>query len=225
MKNKLELIIWDFDGVIADSEKIWLLNRQKFFNDNLGVNWDFDTINKYFGGMSDKTKKDVLEKLGYPTDDKFWKDVLNIDVEYMKKFGIPIMNGVENILLDKSIKQCVATGGTSYKTKFKTDIVKLNRFISDNLVFTIDDVQKGKPEPDLFLFAAQQMKTNPKNCLVIEDSLAGMTAALRANMNVVAFLGSDIYQNQNYLDKVMSLGITNIFYNMEDLYNFIKINI
>ena len=65
MKNKLELIIWDFDGVIADSEKIWLLNRQKFFNDNLGVNWDFDTINKYFGGMSDKTKKDVLEKLYY----------------------------------------------------------------------------------------------------------------------------------------------------------------
>lgn len=225
MKNKLELIIWDFDGVIADSEKIWLLNRQKFFNDNLGVNWDFDTINKYFGGMSDKTKKDVLEKLGYPTDDKFWKDVLNIDVEYMKKFGIPIMNGVENILIDKSIKQCVATGGTRYKTKFKTDIVKLNRFIPDNCVFTIDDVQKGKPEPDLFLFAAQQMKTNPKNCLVIEDSLAGMTAALRANMNVVAFLGSDIYQNQNYLDKVMSLGITNIFYNMEDLYNFIKINI
>ena len=85
MKNKLKLIIWDFDGVIADSEKIWLKNRMAYFNDHLGVNWDFDTVNKYFGGMADKTKRQVLEKLGFQTDDKFWNEILEIDVAYMTK--------------------------------------------------------------------------------------------------------------------------------------------
>ena len=223
MENKLKLIIWDFDGVIADSEKIWLKNRMAYFNDHLGVNWDFDTVNKYFGGMADKTKRQVLEKLGFQTDDKFWKEILEIDVAYMKKFGIEKISGVDNILQDQTLKQCVATGGTKYKTKFKTDIIGLNKYISDEKVFTVDLVEKGKPEPDLFLYAAKQMGEKPEQCLVIEDSIAGMTAGLKAGMKVAAFLGSEIYQNQAYIDKVKSLGIENIFYNMRDLYDFIKL--
>ncbi len=225
MKNKLQLIIWDFDGVIADSEKIWLENRRVFFKERLGVDWNFETINKYFGGTSDKTKKQILSRLGYETDEQFWKDVLDRDVAFMKKHGIEKMPGVEKILVDKRFKHCVATGGTKAKTKLKTDIIGLEKFIPEHHVFTVDNVEKGKPEPDLFLFAAEKMGEKPENCLVIEDSIAGMTAAQRAGMKVVAFLGSSIYQNEDYLQKVKKLGIKDIFYNMKDLYEFIKINV
>lgn len=53
-----KLIIWDFDGVIADSEKLWLETRQEMINQKFGLNWDFDTANKHMGGMSDKTKRE-----------------------------------------------------------------------------------------------------------------------------------------------------------------------
>jgi beta-phosphoglucomutase-like phosphatase (HAD superfamily) len=56
-KNKFKLIIWDFDGVIADTEKLWLINRQKLLNAEFGLDWDFATTNHYLGGMSDKNQK------------------------------------------------------------------------------------------------------------------------------------------------------------------------
>ena len=54
-----KLIIWDFDGVMADTEKLWLENRRQMINEKFGLNWDFDTTNKHLGGMSDKTKRPV----------------------------------------------------------------------------------------------------------------------------------------------------------------------
>jgi beta-phosphoglucomutase-like phosphatase (HAD superfamily) len=78
-------------------------------------------------------------------------------------------------------------------------------------------VEKGKPEPDLFLLACEKMGEKPENCLVIEDSLVGMKAAKKAGMEVIAFLGSNIYQNDNYLNKVKDLNVKNIFYDMRDV--------
>ena len=62
MNNKYKLIIWDFDGVIADSEKVWLKNRQIFFKERLGLDFSFEQINQYFGGTSDSTKKIILDR-------------------------------------------------------------------------------------------------------------------------------------------------------------------
>ena len=84
MNNKYKLIIWDFDGVIADSEKVWLKNRQIFFKERLGLEFSFEQINQYFGGTSDSTKKIILEQMGYKTDEKFWQDVLTRDIAAME---------------------------------------------------------------------------------------------------------------------------------------------
>ena len=78
-------------------------------------------------------------------------------------------------------------------------------------------VEHGKPEPDLFLYAAKQMGENPENCIVIEDSIAGMTAAQKAGMDVIAFLGCEMYHNDNYLQRVKKLGIQNICYTMQEV--------
>ena len=82
-------------------------------------------------------------------------------------------------------------------------------------------VEHGKPKPDLFLLAAQKMGYRPQNCIVIEDSLAGMTAGLKAGMNVIAFLGCEMNHGQTYLDKVKALGIKHIFYHMDEIKRFL----
>lgn len=221
MINNFKLLIWDFDGVIADSEKVWLKNRQVYFKDRLGLDLSFDEINSYFGGTSDSTKKIILQKMGYETDDKFWADVLDIDLKSMDTEGLDLFDGVLDILKNKNFKQCIATGGIRSKTIHKIDVIGIRGLIPDEHIFTVDCVKRGKPEPDLFLYAADKMGEKPQDCLVIEDSIAGMTAAIRAKMSVVAFLGSEIYQHQAYIDKVKALGIQNIFYSMDELKQFL----
>lgn len=221
MINNFKLLIWDFDGVIADSEKVWLKNRQLYFKDRLGLDLSFDEINSYFGGTSDSTKKIILQKMGYETDDKFWADVLDIDLKSMDTEGLDLFDGVLDILKKKNFKQCIATGGIRSKTIHKIDVIGIRGLIPDEHIFTVDCVKRGKPEPDLFLYAAEKMGEKPQDCLVIEDSIAGMTAAIRAKMSVVAFLGSEIYQHQAYIDKVKALGIQNIFYSMNELKQFL----
>ena len=222
-KNIYKLIIWDFDGVIADSEKIWLENRKNFFHDRLGVNWDFDEVNRLFGGQADKTKRDTLLKMGYTTDDKFWEDVLQIDTQYMEKHGLEVMPGVMDLLKINHIKQCIATGGILSKTLLKLKAINFGNIIPKEHIFTVDLVEKGKPEPDLFLYAAKAMGEKPENAVVIEDSIAGMTAGLKAKMTVIAFLGAKMYQNQDYINKVKSLGVDKICFNMQEVKEFLQI--
>lgn len=218
-----KLIIWDFDGVIADSEKLWLETRQEMINQKFGLNWDFDTANKHMGGMSDKTKRENLNKINIITNDDFWDEALKRDVEKLKQ-GLNATEGVIDIFNNKNFDQCIATGGIFDKTMLKIKAVGIENIFPQQNIFTADMVEKGKPEPDLFLLAAKKMKYNPTDCFVIEDSLAGMTAGLKAGMTVIAFLGCEMNNNENYIEKVKSLGIKNIFFKMSEIEKFLDKN-
>ncbi len=215
-----KLIIWDFDGVIADTEKLWLQNRMELLNEKFGLNWDFKTTISFLAGMSDKTKKEVLEKIGIKTDDEFWAEIVSRDLQKMGK-GFALTKGIEDIFKIENFDQCIATGGISSKTKKKIQMVGIEKYFPEKNVFCADMVKHGKPEPDLYLLAADSMKYEYKDCFVVEDSLAGMTAGVRANMNVIAFLGSDLYQNMYIEEEIKNIGVSEIFYNMKDIKNYL----
>ena len=215
------LIIWDLDGVIADSEKVWLTNRQKSLNEKFKLNWDFQTTNKYLGGMSDKTKKHVLQKLGIITDDEFWEEQIKLDINSMEQNGLMVTPFVEDII-KLNVRQCIATGGVYSKTVKKLEVIGFwKKYFDETNVFTVDMVEHGKPEPDLFLFAAQKMNEKPEDCIIIEDSIAGITAAQKAGIDVIAYLGSEMYQNNHYFSEVKKCGVKNIFYDMRDVKEFL----
>ena len=223
-KCSKKLIIWDFDGVMADTEKLWIENRRLMVNKIFGLNWDFETTNHHLGGMSDKTKRMNLDKIGLKTDDKFWADSLAMDMKVMAQ-GFPPVDGVEEILQSKDFLHCVATGGILSKSieKLKT-IGFWNKYISQKNLFTADMVEHGKPEPELFLLAAKTMGVAPQDCVVIEDSLAGMTAGLRAGMCVVAFEGCEMNKSPAYIEKIKKLGVKHIFENMQQFKKFLYEN-
>lgn len=212
-----KMVIWDFDGVIADSERIYLENRQRYFNSKLNLNWDFNTTVDNICGLSDFSNREVLNSLGYITCDDFWDNLVKIDEEVFKKEGLVPTDGIENII-KKLPKQCVATGGIKQRTIVKLELVGFwKKYFNEDNLFTIDMVRKGKPFPDIFLYAAEKMGEKPEDCVVVEDSVAGVIAAQRANMDVIAFLGSKIYQNDNYLNAIKSTGVENICFNMKEV--------
>lgn len=214
---KKKLLIWDFDGVIADTEKLWLKNRQKLLKDYMNVDWDFTTVEKHLKGMSDITKREVLDSLGIITDDYFWEKSIQMDLESMYTIGFELTKDIEEIF-KLNIKQCIATGGMSDKTAKKIDVVKIRNYFPNETVFTADMVKRGKPEPDLFLLAAEKMGYKPHDCIVIEDSVVGIKAAIQAGMNPVAFVK---YNTNERIKEIKNMGLKNIFYDMKDIRNFL----
>ena len=207
---KKKLIIWDFDGVIADTEKLWLKNRQILMKEALGIDWDWQTINHYLRGTGDKTKRMVLDNLGITTDDDFWDKSIEMDINTMRTEGFELTVGIEDIF-KLPIKQCIATGGVKDKTAEKIKITGIQNYFPADKVFTIDMVKNGKPEPDLFLLAAEKMGEKPENAVVIEDSIAGLTAAIKAGCLPIAFLAGDIENDQIHLEKVKN-SVLNIYF-------------
>lgn len=218
---KKQLIIWDFDGVIADTEKLWLKNRQLLMKEALGIDWDWDTINHYLRGTGDKTKRIVLDNLGINTDDDFWDKSIEMDINTMHTEGFELTEGIEDIF-KLPIKQCIATGGVQNKTMEKIQITHIEKYFPEGKVFTIDMVKNGKPEPDLFLLAAEKMGVKPENAVVIEDSIAGLTGAIKAGCLPIAFLAGDLENDKAYAEKVKDIGVKYIFHNMNDVKKLIK---
>ncbi|MDU0354639.1 HAD-IA family hydrolase [Paraglaciecola aquimarina] len=97
--------------------------------------------------------------------------------------------GLEDILSQLNVKSCVATSGSPQKVKHSLGVTGLDHFFKAE-VFTSSEVKNGKPAPDLFLHAARQMGVKPENCLVIEDSTAGIKGAQAANMPVIRYAGA-----------------------------------
>jgi beta-phosphoglucomutase-like phosphatase (HAD superfamily) len=80
-------------------------------------------------------------------------------------------------------------------------------YFNDESIFTSQQVSNGKPAPDLFLFAANQMGFNQEDCIVIEDSAAGIEAAISAGMRVIGFLGGGHAHHSWYQDKINAYDI------------------
>ena len=219
MNRQPKLVIWDFDGVISDTEHIWIRNWKNLLNKRLNIDWDFDTANKFLCGLSPKTKISKLKEVGINIDNDFLRELKILDWNSM--IEIKAVEGVVDVFKIADFAKCIATGGNLDKTNKKLDVLNFNQYFPQNHIFTAQMVEQGKPEPDLFLFAAKQMGYQPQASIVIEDSLAGLTAALKAKMIPIAFLGCPLNNNPKYIQQVKELGIKNIFFNMKEIKDFL----
>ena len=128
--------------------------------------------------------------------------------------NITLTNNIEDIFRLKEFDQCVATGNSLTGIKARFEPLNLERYFSKDKIFSASFVAHGKPEPDLFLYAADKMNYNPKDCIVIEDSIYGIIAGLKANMTVIAYLEHILYDKKEYIKQINSLGNVHICNNM-----------
>ena len=111
-------------------------------------------------------------------------------VELMRKFREELkpMPGIAQVLPRLGVPVCVASSGTLDRIRYALDITGLLGLLEPHL-YSAAMVAKGKPAPDLFLHAAASMRAHPQQCVVVEDSPAGIAAARAAGMRVLAFTG------------------------------------
>lgn len=187
----MKCIIFDCDGVLVDSEIITTTDFIKHLHD-LGYQISIEDAIKKFTGISDKmVYKMISEETGITFTSEQMNHIQNL-IHHSLHAKVCAISGISQLLsslLKTNNKICVASSGTFEKIVQSLTVTDLMTFFSKENIFSIQHVQKGKPAPDLFLFAAKKMNVDPKDCIVIEDSLAGIEAALAANMSVIGFLG------------------------------------
>lgn len=212
------LIIWDFDGVIADSEHLWVQNWLDCLRLFFGLELPAEKVEYYIRGKSNKTKVDLLCN-DFPHlkfEDTFW-DKLRENTVRLVATELTLTPGVEAIFQNRKFAHCIATGATERKNSLKVEKLGLEKYFPAHNMFTAYAVENGKPAPDLFLYAAQKMGYTPQNCVVIEDSLAGITAGAAAEMPVIAYIGATGNNSDEYAEQCRLAGATHIARTMPEV--------
>ncbi len=181
------LVIFDCDGVLVDSEPLSLACLTAGLN-RIGVDIDLDTVRNRFAGTSMVSIMGHIERdYGITAPAGF---VDEVKAETLATFDreLQAMRGVAEAVQALDLPVCVASSSDPVRLRHSLTLTGLLSLFSGN-VFSSAQVARGKPFPDLFLFAAAQMGAEPASCLVIEDSVPGVTAAVAAGMRVVGFTG------------------------------------
>lgn len=185
--RQFDLVIFDCDGVLIDSEIISLTMLITELGLR-GVQVDLDYVSRNFLGRSYPT---VMQKIR----DEFGLDLPpEFEAQYRARLlaafeaDLQVMPGVRAALDGLALPRCVATSSSPSRAAASLRLTGLGDLVGPRL-FTASMVAQGKPAPDLFLHAAAVCGTQPARCLVIEDSLTGIRAGLAAGMTVWRFTG------------------------------------
>lgn len=186
-KNSFQLIIFDCDGVLIDSEIISARMLIEALADR-GVRIDLPYVSRHFLGRSyPVVMQTIRQDFGLDLPAAFEEDYRERLLEGFRA-SLQIIPHVREVLERLSTDWCVATSSSPRRAEMSLTLVGLWPLVQDRL-FTAAQVARGKPAPDLFLHAAAQRGADPAQCLVIEDSLTGIEAARAAGMQVWRFTG------------------------------------
>lgn len=184
------LVIFDCDGVLVDSEAI----ANRIMAETItasGIPITFEECRARFVGGTLKRVIDTVEQWrGQPLPPGWKEDFEARRNEVFRRELKPVPGAAAAVeaIRASDTPVCVASSGSLEKMTLTLGLTGLKDLFGDNL-FSADSVAHGKPEPDLFLYAAEQMGQVPENCVVVEDSLLGVTAAVSAGMRVLAYTG------------------------------------
>ena len=181
-----ECIIFDCDGTLVDSEHLTNNVIAKMASE-LGIEMTAEEATKKFGGKTlDAVIYGMKELSGndIPPD---WLPKLIKKVSDAYKTDLISMDGIEEVLDYISVPICVASNGEPRHVNGSLTLTGLIDYFGDK-IYTASDVGIPKPAPDLFLYAAKKMGFKPEECVVIEDSITGVTAAVRAKIPVYGLI-------------------------------------
>ncbi|WP_282703021.1 HAD family hydrolase [Streptomyces sp. CC219B] len=186
---RYDLVIFDNDGVLVDSEPISNRLLAAYLTE-LGHPTSYEeSIRDYMGSAMHRIHELVLERTGERLPEEF-DDVFHgrVFAAFERELKpVAGAGGVLEKLAADEVPYCVASSGSHERIRVGHRTTGLDRWFDDARIFSSQDVGRGKPAPDLFLYAAERMGIEPARCVVIEDSPLGVRAAVAAGMDVYGF--------------------------------------
>ena len=212
--NHFDLIIFDCDGVLVDSEVISCRAHAETLSRHGYPITSEQVFDRFLGRSTRQAHLEVEAELGRSLPDDFntqLQDELYRSFEATLR-AVPYIDQALDAITQAV---CVASSGSQERMRVSLGCAGLYDRFAPN-IFSATQVAHGKPAPDLFLFAAEQMRTAPERCVVIEDSIPGITGAVAAGMTVLGFHGGS-HCRPGYAETLRAAGASAIFDDMREL--------
>jgi HAD superfamily hydrolase (TIGR01509 family) len=187
VSDPIELVIFDCDGVLVDSERIAIRIDAMILQ---GLGWSLteaQIVERFVGRSTESITADIEAHIGrsLPGD---WEDAFEpLYRDALARELVPV-DGIVEALAAITLPTCVASSGSHDKMRFTLGLTGLYARFRGR-IFSAAEVENGKPAPDLFLHAADRMGVAASACVVIEDSVPGVQAACAAGMRVLGYGG------------------------------------
>ncbi|MGY2050090.1 HAD family hydrolase [Methylobacterium sp. JK268] len=204
-----DLVIFDCDGVLIDSEPISLALLTDNLN-RIGVPIDLDTVARRFTGTSMTSIMAHVEADYGVTAPAGFVEEVRADTLRAFERDLAAIAGVAEVLADLDGRRCVASSSDPARLAHALTLTGLLPLFEGH-VFSASMVARGKPHPDLFLYAAERMGVAPTACLVVEDSVPGVTAARAAGMRVLGFAGGGHWRHDRAAAALSAAGAALVF--------------
>ena len=219
-KNNTKLVLFDCDGTLIDSESI----NAKAMSDiliSLGHHkYTTSFCLHNFIGCSALEIINTLKKLDIKNPDQILHKMHLHALTLAKTNLQPIKNAIQT--LEKLITpKCIVTNGDRNTVIEFLRITKIDTFFKAQTLFTRDQVSQPKPSPEIYLFAASKMNVPTTQCLVVEDSVIGITAAKKAGMKVLGFTGANSF-HEHMEKQVKDAGADYIIHNLLDIFKYVN---
>lgn len=211
----IKQLIFDCDGVLVDSEII----AAQVMVDSLNQYGIPITTAYYLEYCTGKTftgiKSSLSDQFGIPLPEDFTKSVTE-KMEIVISDQLNPVVGVSD-LLDQIISRPKAVVSNSDLDQINVSLTqtRISHHFGLN-IFSAEQVVNAKPSPEVYLYAADILKVQPKDCLVVEDSISGATSALAAGMNVVGFLAGR-HITEGHDDRLRNIGVEKMAYSSREL--------
>jgi HAD superfamily hydrolase (TIGR01509 family) len=194
----LGALIFDFDGVIADSEALANTVLAETVTD-LGhaTNLD-DSLEHYSGRRWDDAMAAIQSAIGKPLPAGFSDDLKSATLDRFRTDLTEVSGATKFIQAFSDVPRCIASSSSIDRLQLCLSILNLTDKFGGN-VFSADMVPRGKPHPDIFLLAADRLGVTPGSCLVIEDSTSGIRAAVAAGMTAVGLCAASHIREGHHL--------------------------
>lgn len=188
MSSSPGLVIFDCDGVLVDSEVIGVRMDRQVLAEHGWQLGEQEVLDRFLGTPLPTVQAALEEHLGRKLADD-WTE--RLQQRYLDAFeqGLEPVPGIREVLERLDGPYCVASSSSPERIRHSLALTGLDGFFDDAHLFSAEQVEHGKPAPDLFLFAAERMGAAPSDCVVVEDSHHGVAAARAAGMRSLGFAG------------------------------------
>jgi len=204
-----ELVIWDCDGCLVDSEALLKIAEVEALQAAGFTDVTSDDCNRLFSGYAPEAgAARFLEEYGTPLPEHFFRHQIANSAGLFRERLTELNAKTVLALHAAGRKQVVASGSPRDRVLVCLEVAGIDKCFTKEQVFTREDVPgRGKPNPDMFLLAAEKMGVDTKDCVVVEDSTSGVKAAQAADMEVVGYLGGGHAQSDWYRKSIEDFGI------------------